>query len=44
MTLFLAPILMAKRNRLTCFDGMLKQPEVPDQSFLRVNGMIAPGQ
>ncbi len=44
MTLLLAPVQIAKRNRLTCFDRMLKQPEVPDLSLLRFNGMIPPGQ
>jgi len=43
MTLLLAPVQTLKRNRLTCFDGMLKQPEVSDLSFLRSYGMIRPG-
>ncbi len=43
MTLLFASIQIAKRNRLTYFDGMLKQPDVPDLSFLRFNGMISPG-
>jgi hypothetical protein len=43
MTLFLAPIQIGKRNRLTHFDRMLKLPEVPDLQILRFNGMVSPG-
>jgi len=43
MTLLLAPIQIAKRNRLTRFYRMLKLPEVPDGSFPRSNGMIRSG-
>ncbi len=40
MTLFLAPIQIAERNRLTCFYRMIKLPEVPDLTILRPHGMI----
>jgi hypothetical protein len=43
MTLLLAPIQIAKRDRLTCFDRMLKQSEGPDLPVLRFNGMIRLG-
>ena len=43
MTLFLVPIQIVKRNQLTCFDRVFKQPEVPDLSFLRFDGMVSPG-
>jgi len=43
MTLLSVPIQKFERNRLTHFDGMLKQSEVPDLSFLRFDGMIFPG-
>jgi hypothetical protein len=43
MTLLLAPIQIAKCNRLTRFDRVLKQPEISDLPFLRSYRMIRPG-
>ena len=44
MILFLAPIQIVKRNRLTSFDRMLQLPEVFDLTIPRPHGMIRPGQ
>jgi hypothetical protein len=44
MTLLLASIQVAKRNRLPYFYRMLKLFEVSDLSFLRSNRVIRPGE